>query len=375
MTSASAPVYFGGKLFLGCIMFSLIKILSQTCVPSPDGSTSEGKCQQGYVKFERPVFSAWIMVGSMSIALVFYYLFQHNKPGVYKANRKMYFYVLLPALLDAVCVSILMAGALYIPMSLTMTLKGMRIVYSTFLVILIFKRKQMSYNWFGVGVAMFGVALAALSAMLNKPDMGSDCMVGVGLVLLSEFVRSLMVVVEEYLMKRLHCDPFLMIGLQGTWGMIILTMGLLLAWLVVPGKDVDGTYENLSETFRLAAGSRTVISVLSVLPVTISAHFMCSVMVTKLLSSVHNAMASVLMTALVWLIELFTHYVIDHKLGNEWGPYSALQLVGFGFVVLALLVYDGSILRLPSLFIYPVEGKQNLEEEESVVEEETQTDL
>jgi hypothetical protein len=81
------------------------------------------------------------------------------------------------------------------------------------------------------------------------------------------------------------------------------------------------------------------------------------------------------MTALVWLIELFTHYVIDHKLGNEWGPYSALQLVGFGFVVFALLVYDGSILRLPRLFTYPVEGKQNFEEEVSVVEEKTQTDL
>ena len=352
MVKGTAPVFFSGKLIFGCIMFSLIKILSQTCVPSLDGSTSEGKCPTGYVKFERPVFSAFVMVGSMSIAMVFYFLCRYNKEGATKPSRKMYAYVMVPALLDAICVSILMVGSLFIPMSLTMTLKGMRIVYSTVLVILIFKRKQRSFNWFGVGLAMVGVGLAALSAVLNNPHLGESCLIGVGLVLLSEFIRSLMVVSEEYLMKRMHCDPFFIIGLQGFWGMCILGAALVLSWLVIPGKDSGGSWENLESTIKLASESNAVISFLSVLPVIIAAHFMCSVMVTNLLSSVHNAMASVLMTALVWLIEIFTYYRIDTRMGNAWGPYSALQLVGFALVVVALLVYDGTIVRIPRLFTY-----------------------
>ena len=64
-------------------------------------------------------------------------------------------------------------------------------------------------------------------------------------------------------------------------------------------------------------------------------------------------MASVLMTALVWLIELVTHHAINPSFGNAWGPYSGLQLLGFGLVVVALLVYDGSIIRIPRLFTYP----------------------
>ena len=352
MKGESAPIFFGGKLLFGCVMFSLIKIMSQTCVPSVDGSTAKEGCQAGYVKFERPVFSAFVMVGSMSIALLFYLAFRHNKPGVPKVTRKMFVYVMLPALLDAICVSILMAGSLYISMSLTMTLKGMRIVYSTFLVIVIFKRKQMSYNWFGVGVAMVGVTLAALSAVLNKPDIGASSLIGVGLVLLSEFIRSLMVVIEEYLMKRCHCDPLFLIGLQGFWGMCILAVGLILSWLAIPGKD-GNTWENLETTLTLASESTTVITILGLLPMLIASHFMCSVMVTKILSSVHNAMASVLMTALVWLIELVTHHAINPSFGNAWGPYSGLQLLGFGLVVVALLVYDGSIIRIPRLFTYP----------------------
>jgi hypothetical protein len=89
-------------------------------------------------------------------------------------------------------------------------------------------------------------------------------------------------------------------------------------------------------------------------------------MVTKLLSSVHNAMASVLMTALVWLIEIFIHYCIDSHYGNKWGPYSALQLVGFSFVVLALLIYDGTFLRFPKLFDYPTDSRLVIETKEEL---------
>ena len=373
MSKTAAPYFFAGKLLFGCVLFTLLKIQSSTCIPAVDpNATSNPKCPDGYVKFERPVFSAFIMVGSMSLSLIVYYLFRHNKPGTPPISRKMFVYIILPALLDASGVSILMLGAQYVPMSLTMTLKGVRIVFSTFLVILIFRRKQTSYNWFGVGVATIGVFLAALSAVLNNPDMGSSCLIGIGLIILSEFVKSLMVISEEYLMKKVHCDPFFMLGLQGVYSSIILGFGLVLSWFVIPGKDMGESWESLSNTLQLASESTTVIVILSIIPIFIAGHFMCSVEVTHLLSAVHNAIAAVLMTAVVWLLELFIHYVIDTHYGYPWGKYSALQLVGFSFVVFAMLVYDGSILRIHALFKYddPTEtpaaggGSQKVEEEE-----------
>lgn len=368
MKVSSEASFFGGKLLFGCMMFSLVKLLSQQCVKAPVDTFPVGTCPEGYTKFERPVFSSFIFMVSMSLALIFYYLYRHNKPGVSGPSRKLFLYILFPALLDATCVSILMMGALYIPMSLTMTLKGVRIVYSTFLVMVIFKRKQYSWNILGVGVAMVGVSLAALSAILNSPQLQSDCLIGVGLVLLSEFIKALMVVVEEYLMKKQHCDPFFMIGLQGCWGTVILIAGLLLSWLVVPGKDEGSSLESIPSTLAMIADSPAVIGIISALPVLIAAHFMCSVMVTKLLSSVHNAMASVLMTALVWLIELVVN-AINPKLGNKWGPYSVLQLVGFGLVTLALCIYDGKLLRLPWLLTYPAAESAEMLATEMVVKD------
>jgi len=197
-----------------------------------------------------------------------------------------------------------------------------------------------------------GVFLAAISAVLNSPHMGLSCLIGIGLIILSEFVKSLMVISEEYLMKKIHCDPFFMLGLQGVYSSIILGFGLVLSWFVIPGNDMGKSWESLSNTVQLASESTTIIVILSIIPIFIAGHFMCSVEVTHLLSAVHNAIAAVLMTAVIWLLELFIHYVIDSHYGYAWGRYSAIQLVGFGFVVVAMLVYDGSILRLPALFKY-----------------------
>jgi len=365
MSKSAASYYFAGKLLFGCLLFTLLKVQSSTCIPAIDPlAKPEPKCPAGYVKFARPTFSAFVMVSSMSLSLIAYFIFRHNKPGTPPISRKMYVYIILPALLDALGITILMIGAQLVPMSLLMTLKGVRIVFSTFLVILIFRRKQTGYNWLGVGVASLGVSLASLSAVLNEDAAGSSSsLVGIGLVVLSEFVKSLMVISEEYLMKKVHCDPFFMLGLQGVYASALMVIVLLMSWLVVPGQDMANSWENLENTFALASESATIITILSVIPIFIAGHFMCSVEVTHLLSAVHNAIAAVLMTAIVWLCELFMHYVVDDHYGYPWGRYSALQLVGFALVVVAMLVYDGSIVRLPFWFNYYAASCESSEEE------------
>lgn len=373
---------FAGQIFWFSLMFTFLKVVSQTCVPMLDGMVQSPSCPAGEVKFERSVLNAFMMVGSMSLALVYYFGFVHGKEGVNPIRRKSMIFILLPSLLDTITCGLLMAGAMLIPMSLTLTLKGIRILFSSILVIIIFKRTQRGYNWAGVAIAMTGVALAALSAVLNNsaaPSKNSQSsgmtLLGIGLVLMSEFFRSLMVVTQEYLIKVVKTDPTFMIGLQGVYGGAMVIFLMIMAWLVVPGKDMDNSFENLSVTLQLASRSNLIIALLAVIPITSALGFVCSAMVTKFLSSVHNAMASVLMTALVWLIEIFIHYAIDDHYGNSWGPYSALQLVGFSFVVLALLVYDGTFVKIPCLFEYPTESRLEIEASKEVKELESIDDM
>lgn len=368
---------FGGQILFFSLMFTLLKVMSQTCVPALAGMTVGGgssgkKCPvENDIKFERPVLNALMMVGSMSLALIYFFGFLKGKKNVEPVSRKSLVFIVLPACLDTVTCALLMAGSMFIPISLTLTLKGIRILFSSILVILIFNRKQKNYNWAGVAIAMLGVSMAALSAVLNNNAAGSAAgsdtsttMLGIGLVVASEFFRSLMVVTQEYLIKVIKCDPSFMIGLQGVYGGILVVLLMILAWLAIPGKDVGNSFENLQSTFQLASQSSLIITILAILPLIVVLGFVCSAMVTKLLSSVHNAMASVTMTALAWLMELFIYYVVDKNYGNLWGPYSALQLVGFTLVVLALLVYDGTFIKLTWILEYPPQAVASKEEEE-----------
>ena len=374
---------FAGQILWFSLMFTCLKFISQTCVPVIEGQTPNLKdCPDGgEVKFARPVLNALMMVGGMSLALMYFYTCLNGKKGVHEVSRKSLIYILFPSCLDAICCGLLMAGSMYIPMSLVLTLKGIRILFSSILVILIFKRKQRSYNWAGVAIAMTGVCMAAASALLNNNASAKApavsltmTLVGIGLVLASELFRALMVVTQEYLIKVVKCDPSFMIGLQGVYGGAMVLLMMVLAWLVVPGKDVGGSFENMPATFELAGKSTTIIIVLAILPIFTVLGFVCSALVTKHLSSVHNAMASVMMTALVWLIEIVMNSVDSHY-GAPWGPYSVMQLFGFGFVVVALLVYDGTYIRIPQLFNYPPPASLQVEAEAEIKELESRDDI
>jgi len=216
-------------------------------------------------------------------------------------------------------------------------------------------------------LALTGSALAGLSAILNSSAAATTAtttttqiIIGMSLVIAGEFVRSLMVTIQEMYMKKGLADPVFLMSLQGVYGGFFIFIAMVMAWKVIAGKDVDGSFESLSITFEMASQSRAIIVMLSTVPLFSVVGFVCSAFVSKLLSAVHNAMASVLMTAVVWMFEIIVHYTIDDHLGSKWGQYSSLQLVGFAFVVAGLVVY-GPVVKFPRVFEYPTESKALIE--------------
>jgi hypothetical protein len=56
-----------------------------------------------------------------------------------------------------------------------------------------------------------------------------------------------------------------------------------------------------------------------------------------------------LRTVLVWGTEIFIFYIIgDPAKGEEWSPYSFVQLGGFALLIVGTLIYN-SVLRVPGV--------------------------
>lgn len=281
---------------------------------------------------------------------------RHNKPGTTPVNKYTFYNMIIPSILEFIGQSMFMIGITFIPMSLSLTLKGARVVFSALLLVTFLKRKLFPFHWFAVVATIAGLGVASVPALM-KPAAESkgltDTLTGIALVLCGEFIRSMRTVIEEKLMKKLRYDPLLVVGLQGVYG-VCLTIPTLFVVSVIPKGT--GKWEDLSLTLTQFVGAPLIIGLACSFLVTVPGLFISGAYVTKLMSAVHNALTTILTNGIVWILTIIVHYV-DNSRGAKLEWLSLVQLLGFIIVLLASLVYD-SILRIPSLFTYPLDRAQ-----------------
>lgn len=68
-------------------------------------------------------------------------------------------------------------------------------------------------------------------------------------------------------------------------------------------------------------------------------------MVTRKLSTIHRSLIDSLRTICVWITMLIVYYSGAKSLGEGWGPFSWIQLVGFCILVTGSLIYYGTCMR------------------------------
>lgn len=343
----------GCKIAAGTLYYFFVEFAKETCVPK-EGAEATKKCAADYERFEKSFFAATALFFGMTFTLIPYYFMRHNKPGVSKVDAKTFINMILPSVLEFVGQVMFLMGVMYIPMSLSLTLKGARVVFSALLLVIFLKRKLFAFHWAAVVSTIVGLVIASIPSLLEKKKghekSGSDAAIGIALVLGGEFIRSMRTVVEEKMMKKLKYDPLLVVGLQGLYALILSIPALF----VVENINKDGKpIEVLSETWFQFTSSSIVMGMYFTFPVAVPGLFISGAYVTKLMSAVHNALTTILTNAIVWILAIIVHE-IDNTRGKELVGLSAVQLLGFLIVLGSSLIYD-AIIRIPQWFTYPLD--------------------
>lgn len=342
----------GTKIAAGTAFYLILQIMNETCVDSP-GATKSEECPADETRWKRSFFMSALLFFGMSCTLIPFFIFRHGKPGVTELNKQVFLNMLVPSLLEYVGQTLFMIGILSIPMSLSLTLKGGRVVFSALLLVVFLKRKLYGFHWAAVAATMAGLVIASLQSVMKpakKSVSTSDALTGVALILAGEFIRSLRTVVEEKLMKKMRYDALLVVGIQGAIG-FLLTIPTL--FVITAIKKNDGKpLEDISVTMSQFASSPVIYGLAMTYPFTVVGLFVSGAYVTKLMSAVHNALTTIITNGIVWGLSIIIH-VIDSKRGEEIELMSLVQLLGFLIVLLASLAYD-AIIRLP-YFTYPLD--------------------
>jgi drug/metabolite transporter (DMT)-like permease len=338
-----------GKIVLGSLYYASIDVAKESCV-EPLTKKQTAKCPEGEERWSRPFFGSAVLFFGMCFTLLPFLIYRNGKPGVPRIDRKVWINMLLPSLFEFVGQILFLMGVEKIPVALGLTLKGSRVAFSALFVVILLKRKLRTYHWVAVGTVLAGLAVASvpeivLGAKKSDPSKTTGKVIlGIALALAGEFIRAFKSVLEERFMKKLHYDALMVVGLQGVIALLLSIPTLA----VVDAID----RENLKATWAQFTSNPLVWSLLSLAPITVSGLFISGAYVTKLMSSVHNALTGSITTAIVWVLSIIIH-LIDKSRGLEVKPIHTVQVVGFLIVVVASMVYD-AMLRLP-FFTYPTD--------------------
>lgn len=338
------------KIGTGVFYYSSIDIMRQSCVSAP-GTKKSKLCPADTTKWSRDYFMSFLMFFGMSFTLVAFFVLRYGKPGVVNPDKWVLVNMLIPSMLEYIGQVMFLMATKHIPMALSLTLKGSRVVFSAILTVIFLKRKLFPFHWIGAGAIMVGLIIASVPSMLKSEEKKEDATPALGIVLVigSEFLRAFKGVFEERLLKTLRYDALMVIGLQGIMAFCLSIPTLFIVDnVMVKGKPL----ESLSDTWDQYSSSAAIIGLSVTFVVTVPGLFVSGAYVTKLMSAVHNALTGTITTALVWLVSIIIH-VIDSKRGFEVKPIHLVQLLGFVIVILSSLVYD-SIIRIPGLF-YPAD--------------------
>ncbi|KAH0792151.1 putative integral membrane protein [Histomonas meleagridis] len=284
-----------------------------------------------------------------------------NDPGV--SHKKLYFVVAAPACCDLLATALMNIGLLYIQASVWQMLRGSMVLFSSLFCAFILKRPHYPFMWFAVCfiiVALVIVGVAAVSSTgVGKAGVTTgQVIMAICLTVGSQLIQASQIVVEDFLMHDMTASPVLIVGLEGMWGTII-TICIFLPIIQFTGGTKDegnGVHEDTIDTFVMIGNSPTLIAFVILYVFFILLYNVTGMFVTNITSAVVRTILEGLRTLCVWFVQLIIFYSTGNpELGEEWTPFSLMQLSGFLLLFVGMLMYN-KILKVP-LFDYPDENK------------------
>jgi drug/metabolite transporter (DMT)-like permease len=213
--------------------------------------------------------------------------------------------------------------------SIVQMTRGAIVIFTCLLSVFFLGRRQQRFHIAGVSLVFVGISLVSLSAFINPTSTSTASttgfvakLTGIALCFGAQVFQASMLVYEEKIMSQYTVPPLLVVGMEGTFGMIF---GVLLL-LVLNATHVESTPEAVYQMRHSGPLAATVIgSIFSI------AFFNYSgVTVTQRASAVARSTIDVSRTVIIWVVELM--------LG--WNSFNGIQLAGFIVLAVGTLIYN-----------------------------------
>lgn len=343
---------FTVALALGALVFGSVNTLTnnwacnQSALGTDSPATIWGKLNQEIGTthtFDHPFFTALFMFIGEFLCLFAHAINRKRQPSAQPGSivQKGTFWFAIPGCCDLIGTGVMYCGLCLSSASIFQMLRGSVVVFTAILSRVWLKRKIYVFQWCAVVTVVIGISIVGSASLKNLPK-GKDqtgVLVGDILIVLAQMVTAFQMCCEEKLITKFQPDPLKVVGLEGLFGGMALTVALVpMYFLKVDGAPI----ENVPDAIEQLKNNNGILLACSLNALSIAFFNTCGIGITKELSCSHRMVLDTMRTFIVWGASLM--------LG--WEHFSWVQLIGFLLVTTGIAVYN-EIITAKWLFTYP----------------------
>ncbi|KAI9469811.1 MAG: hypothetical protein EXX96DRAFT_382006 [Benjaminiella poitrasii] len=232
---------------------------------------------------------------------------------------------IFPSAFDLIATTLLNLGLIYTTPSVYQIMKSSIVGFSAIVSCLFLARKFFFREWFSIIIILVGSLVIFISSVSNSGD--SEGYIGPILLVVAQIFVAAQFILEEYLMDRYNLDPIRAMGIEGIFGIILLTTGLIISAFV---GVMDGIFD-------VQRGIEDILSVNALWQSAIILTFMVAIFnffglaVSTSIGVPGRSMIDTLRTILTWVIAI--HY--------GWDSFSWSECVGLAILIFGVFIFNG----------------------------------
>ncbi|KFD66655.1 hypothetical protein M514_02909 [Trichuris suis] len=253
--------------------------------------------------------------------------------------------IFLPATLcDMTATSIMYVGLTMTNASSFQMLRGATIIFTGIFSVAFLGMTLKLYKWLGMLLVLCGLVIVGLSDLLFADISGDSAdpkrmISGDLLILIAQIIIALQMVYEQRFVNKYNVPPLLVVGLEGLFGCILMTIICVCFYFVKAQPpftiDPEMRLENVPFAFRQIAANNLILFPILGLIVSIAFFNFAGISVTKEIDAPTRMVLDSVRVFFIWAVSLLA----------GWQYFVLMQLGGFFVLLFGMVVYNDIFLR------------------------------
>jgi drug/metabolite transporter (DMT)-like permease len=232
-------------------------------------------------------------------------------------------------------------------------LRGCELIFTAIWAIVYRHKKLVLADWLGVILAVTGVVVVGISALLTEPHSAvaqtpaSMQLLAMVLILTAMGLAALQTVLEEELLQDVDATASELVSYEGIWGVYFTTFMALPLANILPENAGEGLFEHSLESFSMLGTSLQLLLLWIAFVVVVFAYNLSGLALCAYTSAINRTIYESMRAITVWVLSVAVNSIWEESGGGErLTKMSAVQGLGFVVMVMGSFVYN-RVLKLP----------------------------